>query len=85
MSRTRRLRALRWGSLALGVVLFLGALSYIGFGSALASVGQLGLALPLAFLFSGLWHVARTCAWARCFPQQRQVGFLRLARVRLYA
>jgi phosphatidylglycerophosphate synthase len=85
MSRSRRLQALRWGSLALGVVLFLGALSYIGFGSALAIVRQLGLALPLAFLFSGLWHVVRTCAWARCFPKQRQVGFLRLARVRLYA
>jgi hypothetical protein len=85
MSRTRRLQALRWGSLALGVVLFLGALSHIGFGSALATVGQLGLALPLALLFSGLWHVVRTCAWARCFPKQRQVGFLRLARVRLYA
>jgi phosphatidylglycerophosphate synthase len=85
MSRTRRLQALRWGSLALGVVLFLVALSYIGFGSALANVGQLGLALPLAFLFSGLWHVVRTFAWARCFPKPRQVGFLRLARVRLYA
>ena len=85
MSRARRLQALRWGSLALGVVLFLGALSYVGFDSALANVGQLGLALPLAFLFSGLWHVVRTCAWARCFPKQRQVGFLRLARVRLYA
>jgi phosphatidylglycerophosphate synthase len=85
MSRTRRSQALRWGSLALGVVLFTGALYYIGFRSALAIVRQLGVALPLAFLFSGLWHVARTCAWARCLPQQRQVRFLRLARVRLYA
>ena len=85
MSRPRRSQALRWGSLALGVVLFLIALSYIGFGSALAIVRQLGLALPLALLLSGLWHVVRTFAWARCFPKQRQVGFLRLARVRLYA
>jgi phosphatidylglycerophosphate synthase len=85
MSHTRRQEVLRWGSLALGVVLFLGALYYISFRSVVATIRQLGVALPLAFLLGGLWHLARTYAWARCFPQQRQVTFLRLARVRLYA
>jgi phosphatidylglycerophosphate synthase len=85
MSRTSRQLAFRWGSLALGVLLFLGALHYISFPSALAIIRQLGVALPLAVLFGGLWHLVRTWAWARCFPQQRQVSFLRLARVRLYA
>ena len=46
---------------------------------------HLGLALPLAILFSGLWHLERTWAWAWCFPQPRAVGFLRLARIRLSA
>ena len=85
MSRTRGQLAIRWGSLGLGVVLFIGALYYISFPSALAIGRQLGVALPLAVLFGGLWHLARTWAWARCFPQPRQVSFLRLARVRLYA
>ena len=85
MSHTRRQRVIRWGSLALGVVLFIGALDYINFRSAVAVMRQLGMALPLAFFVSGLWHLARTWAWARCFPQPRQVSFLRLARVRLYA
>ena len=85
MSRPRRQQVIRWGSLALGVVLFMGALNYISFRSAVAVMRQLGMALPLAFLFSGLWHLARTWAWARCFPQPLQVSFLRLARVRLYA
>ena len=85
MNRTRGQHALRWGSLALGVVLFMGALYYISFRSALDTIRQLGMALPLAILFGGLWHLVRTWAWARCFPQQHQVSFLRLARVRLYA
>jgi phosphatidylglycerophosphate synthase len=85
MSRSRGQLAIRVGSLALGVALFVGALYYISFPSALAIGRRLGVALPLAVLFGGLWHLARTWAWARCFPQPRQVGFLRLARVRLYA
>ena len=42
MSRTRGQLAIRWGSLALGVVLFIGALYYISFPSALAIGRQLG-------------------------------------------
>src|SRR6185503_20813590 len=51
----------------------------------LGTLKHLGVALPLALLFSGLWHLARTWAWAWCFPQPRTVSFARLARVRLAA
>ena len=46
MSRTRGQLAIRWGSLALGVVLFIGALYYISFPSALAIGRQLGSTAP---------------------------------------
>jgi phosphatidylglycerophosphate synthase len=76
---------LRWGALAVGLALFVAALYYININLAVGTIRQLGVALPLALLFSGLWHLARTWAWAWCFPQPRTVGFLRLARVRLSA
>jgi len=77
----------RWGALLLGVVLFVGTLYYINVRLAFGTIRQLGYALPLALLFSGLWHLARTWAWAWawCFPQPRSVSFARLARVRLAA
>ena len=40
---------------------------------AVGTIRRLGVALPLALLFSGLWHLARTIAWACCFPQPRRV------------
>ena len=80
-----RTRVIRWGALGLGIVLFLAALYYIDLNLAVGTIRRLGFALPLALLFSGLWHVARTWAWAWCFPQPRAVNFLRLARVRLAA
>ena len=83
--RRNRRNLIRWGALALGVVLFFGTLYYINFGLAFGTIRQLGVALPLALCFSGLWHLTRTWAWAWCFPQPRQVGFLRLVRVRLSA
>lgn len=78
-------RLVRWGALAVGVILFAGALYYINLGLAVGTIRRLGVALPLALFFSGLWHLARTWAWAWCFPQPRPVSFLRLARVRLAA
>jgi phosphatidylglycerophosphate synthase len=78
-------RLIRWGALAVGAVLFCAALYYINFNLAVGTIRRLGLALPLALVFSGLWHLARTWAWAWCFPQPRSVSFLRLARVRLSA
>ena len=76
---------IRWGALAVGIVLFAAALYYINLSLAVGTIRRLGVALPLALLFSGLWHLARTIAWAQCFPQPRSVSFLRLTRVRLAA
>jgi phosphatidylglycerophosphate synthase len=61
-------RVIRVGALAVGVVLFAVALYYINFHTAISTIGDLGVALPLALLFSGLWHLVRTWAWAWCFP-----------------
>ena len=80
-----RARFFSWGALAIGIVLFFAALYYVNLDLAVGTIRQLGLALPLALLFSGLWHLVRTWAWSWCFPQPRTVGFLRLARVRLAA
>jgi phosphatidylglycerophosphate synthase len=81
----RRHNLIRWGALGVGVVLFFATLYYVNFRLAFGAIKQLGLALPLALVFSGLWHVARTWAWAWCFTQPRQVSFLRLLRIRLSA
>ena len=83
--RERVERAIRWGALAVGILLFFGTLYYINFRTAFGTIRHLGVALPLALLFSGLWHLARTWAWSWCFPQPRTVSFARLARVRLSA
>ena len=65
---------IRGGALAIGVVLFAIALYYINFRTAIDTIGELGVALPLALLFSGLWHLVRTWAWAWCFPATEQHG-----------
>lgn len=83
--RLSRRKLIRWSALGVGVVLFFATLYYINFRLAFGTIQRLGVALPLALFFSGLWHLARTWAWAWCFPQPRQVSFLRLARVRLSA
>ena len=85
MTTQARHSAIRLGTLALGIALFAGALYYINVRTTLETARRLGIALPLALLLGGLWHLVRTWAWAACFPQPRQVGFLRLARVRLAA
>ena len=85
MTADTRRAAIRVGTLALGAALFAGALYYINVGTTLETVRRLGIALPLVIVLSGLWHLTRTWAWAWCFPRPRQVGFLRLARVRLSA
>jgi len=83
--KDRMERVVRLGALAVGVLLFSVTLYYINFRTAFGTIRHLGVALPLALLFSGLWHLARTWAWAWCFPQPRRVSFARLARVRLAA
>ncbi len=65
---------IRLGALAVGVVLFAIALYYINFRTAIGTIGDLGVALPLALLFSGLWHLVRTWAWAWCFPTTEEHG-----------
>ena len=80
-----RIDVIRWGALAVGVVLFCGALYYVNFRLAFGTIRRLGLALPLALFFSGLWHLVRTWAWWRCFPEPRTIRFARLVRVRLAA
>ena len=77
--------ALRWLALATGVVLFAATLYFVDLGEALATTRRLGVALPIALGFSGLWHVFRTWAWASSFPRPRTVSFARLLRVRLSA
>ncbi|MDQ3211851.1 MAG: lysylphosphatidylglycerol synthase domain-containing protein, partial [Acidobacteriota bacterium] len=83
--RQRIDRAIRWGALAVGVVLFSLTLYYINLRTAMGIVERLGIALPVALAFSGLWHLTRTWAWAWCFPRPRTIGFARLLRVRLAA
>ncbi len=80
-----RAYVIRWGALAVGILLFAAALYYINLSLAVGTIRRLGVALPLALLFSGLWHLFRTWAWAWCFPEKRRIPFLRLARVRLAA
>ena len=76
--RTARVeRVIRFGALAVGVFLFAIALYYIDFHTAVGTIGELGIALPLALLFSGLWHLVRTWAWAWCFPATEAHGTTR--------
>jgi hypothetical protein len=76
---------IRWAALAVGLVLFVATLAYIDIPAAAATIRKLGPALPVALAISGLWHLARTWAWAACFPHPRAVRFAHLARVRLAA
>jgi phosphatidylglycerophosphate synthase len=81
----RAIGVLRWLALATGIILFIATLYFVDLAEAAANVRTLGVALPIALGFSGLWHLARTWAWAWCFPQPRTVSFAHLARVRLSA
>ena len=67
-------RVVRLGALAVGVFLFAIALYYINLETAIGTIEKLGIALPLALLFSGLWHLVRTWAWAWCFPATDEHG-----------
>ena len=76
---------LRWIALALGVIIFSITIYYIDLAEAATTVRRLGFALPVALVFSALWHLARTWAWHWCFPEPRTVSFGTLTRVRLAA
>lgn len=85
MTSERGRRLVSLAALAVGALLFAGTLYYVDFDMALATGRRLGVAVPLALLASGAWHVTRTWAWSWCFPQPAKVPFLRLMRVRLAA
>ena len=73
------------GALAVGAALFAGSLYYVDIDMAIATGRRLGIAVPLALLASGCWHLTRTWAWSWCFPRPRTVRFSTLARIRLAA
>lgn len=74
-----------WSALTVGLILLAATLWLMDLTAVGQEIRSLGLALPLVLLVSGIWHLARTIAWAACFPEPRHVGFWRLARVRLAA
>jgi len=79
-----RLGRLHVAAFAIGAILFVATLLYLDVAELQAAIRQLGTALPLVLLVSGLWHLLRTVAWAVSFPAARP-AFARLARVRLAA
>ena len=81
----RRPQFVSWLALGLGAALFAGTLWYVDYETLRATVARLGLALPLVLVISGIWHLARTWAWAACFARPLPVSFAHLARVRLAA
>jgi phosphatidylglycerophosphate synthase len=85
MTAERGRRIVSLIALAVGAILFAGTLYYIDFDTALKTGRRLGVAVPLALLASGAWHLTRTWAWSWCFARPRKVSFLRLLRVRLAA
>src|SRR5512144_1211963 len=82
---SRRSQIVSWSALVLGLLLLGATLWFLDLSAVRLEIRKLGLALPLVLLVSGIWHIARTVAWAACFPEPRRVGFWRLARVRLAA
>jgi phosphatidylglycerophosphate synthase len=81
----RRPQIMSWLALGLGAALFVGALWHVDYATLRATGARLGAALLLVVLISGIWHLARTWAWAACFSRPLPVSFWRLARVRLAA
>jgi phosphatidylglycerophosphate synthase len=85
MTPERRRALISFGALVVGCVLFLVTLYFIDFQLVFAAGRRLAAAFALALVASGLWHLARTWAWAWCFTGPARVPFARLARVRLAA
>jgi phosphatidylglycerophosphate synthase len=85
MNSARRSRFISLGAFVVGAFLFAATLYYVDF-HLIAHMGRrLAVALLLSLVASGVWHLARTWAWAWCFPKEARIPFLRLARVRLAA
>jgi len=85
MNPAARSRLISLGAFAVGALLFAATLYYVDF-HLIAHMGRrLAVALLMSLIASGAWHLARTWAWAWCFPRDARIPFLRLARVRLAA
>ncbi len=85
MNPATRHRLIQLGAFGVGALLFAATLYYVDFHLVAHMGRRLALALALSLVASGAWHLARTWAWAWCFPRTIKVPFLRLARVRLAA
>ncbi len=72
-------------AVVIGTVLFAVTLIYIDFDETMASVGRLGLALPVILLPATAWQLLRTWGWSVAFPDDARPPFTRLLRVRLAA
>ena len=77
-------RAVTLIALIIGAALFALTIAWLDVETVAAAARQLGPALPLVLLVSGLWHLLRTVAWALSFENGRP-GLGRLTRVRLAA
>ena len=81
--RTRR--AVSAASIVLGIVLLAVTIARTDLAAARLALQPVAWALPLVLLPAAIWHVLRTEAWRRCFPDTRLLSFARLFRVRLAA
>ncbi|MGE0593105.1 MAG: lysylphosphatidylglycerol synthase domain-containing protein [Vicinamibacterales bacterium] len=78
-------RAVSTAAAVLGTALFVGTLLRLDLSTLAASIGRLGLMLPVILLPGTLWHLLRTWGWAIAFPDHARPAFSRLFRVRLAA
>lgn len=85
MNPSTRHHLIQLGAFSVGALLFAATLYYVDFHLVAHMGRRLAFALALSLVASGAWHLARTWAWAWCFPRTTKVPFLRLARVRLAA
>ena len=80
-----RQRMVSIGALAVGAVLFAGALYYVDVDMAMATGRRLGLAVALALVASGCWHLTRTGRGRGAFRGRGRSASPTLARIRLAA
>jgi phosphatidylglycerophosphate synthase len=81
----RRAHLLSWLALGIGGLLLAATLWLLDFHVVRAEARHLAAALPLVLVVSGVAQLARTIAWAACFPSRAALPFWHLARVRLAA
>src|SRR4029079_9760771 len=77
MNSARRSRLISLGAFAVGAILSAATLYYVDFHLVAHMGRRLAVALLLSLVASGVWHLARTWAWAWCFPKDARISFLR--------